>query len=56
LPELGKLIQKENTSMAQAYLSRPGPTPAADQPNEWSKCGTLAFNASGAFSKQVLKG
>ena len=52
LPELGKLIQKENATMAGAYLARPGPTPADDQPNECSKCGTLADESTRIFGNQ----
>jgi hypothetical protein len=43
LPEFGKLIEEENASMAEAYLPRPGPAAATDQPNECIKCGTLAI-------------
>jgi len=37
LSELRKLIEKEHATMAQAYLARPGPSPAADQSGMWSK-------------------
>jgi len=52
LPEFEQLIEEENASMAEAYLPRPGPAPASDQPDKCLKCGTLAFNLSGALGKE----
>jgi len=37
-------------NLAEAYLPRPGPAAASDQAGKCLKCGTLAFNLSGALS------
>jgi len=53
MSEFGKLVEKENTPVAEAYLTRPWPATTPDKTGMCPERGTLACYFLGGFDQAV---